>query len=65
MKKNVIANLTSPKGNKKSLFQRFHILPRILCLLLALLIWLTVVNLLDREDEELPAGSEPALETTV
>ena len=52
MKKNVIAHMTAPKRGKLSLFRRLDILPRILCLLLALLIWLAVFQLstVDRDD---------------
>lgn len=44
MKKNAINELIDAKQPKRSKFGKLDIFPRILCLLLALLLWLTVVN---------------------
>ena len=44
MKKNAIGHMESQKETVKSWFQRWHVLPRFLCLVLALLIWLIVVQ---------------------
>ena len=52
MKKNVIGNLIAPKQREKSFFKRWDVLPRILCLVLALIVWLLVVNF------QAPAASE-------
>lgn len=65
MKKNVIGNMTAPKGSKRSLFRRLNILPRILCLLLALLIWLAVINTLENREEKASANPEATLEEAV
>ena len=42
MKKNAIGHMDPKKESAVSWFQRWHILPKFLCLLLALLIWLIV-----------------------
>ena len=44
MKKNVVENMIAPKQREKSFFKRWDVLPRILCLVLALIVWLLVVN---------------------
>ena len=65
MKKNDISHMTAPKGTKRSLFRRLDILPGFVCLILALLIWLTVVNVMDRWEEAPSATPEATLETIV
>ena len=50
MKKNVVGHMATPKESALSRFRRLNILPRIICLLLALVIWLIIVNL-DSRDE--------------
>ena len=45
MKKNIIGHMTVPKESATSRFRRLNILPRVICLLLALTIWLLIVNL--------------------
>lgn len=45
MKKNMISRMTMPRESATSRFRRWNILPRVICLLLALAIWLLVVNL--------------------
>ena len=42
MKKNVIGHMEAQKESVGSWFRRWHILPKFICLLLALLIWLIV-----------------------
>lgn len=44
-KKNIIGRMTAPKEGVGGWFRRTQIIPRLLCLLLAVLIWLTVGNL--------------------
>ena len=58
MKKNIVGHMTAPRETKTSFFRRLDILPRILCLLLALLIWLFVVNVSDEDakDDHTPAS---------
>lgn len=43
-KKNVIGHMEASKDHSVGWFRRLGILPRLLCLLLAILIWLVVVN---------------------
>lgn len=44
MKKNVIGHMMAPKEKAKSRFRRWDILPRLLCLLLAMMLWLLIAN---------------------
>ncbi len=43
-KKNVIGHMEASKEHSVGWFRRLGILPRLICLLLAVLIWLVVVN---------------------
>lgn len=52
MKKNVIDKLVLPKETPKTWAKRFDLLPRLLCLLLALIIWLLVVNVQTKAIED-------------
>ena len=54
MKKNVVGHMMAAKEPVAAKLRRWCILPRIICFLLALLIWLTIVNL-DMRKEEAPA----------
>lgn len=45
MKKNALARMSAPNETIVSRFRKFHILPKLLCLLLALIVWLAVVDL--------------------
>ena len=59
MKKNVVGHMMAAKEPVAAKLRRWCILPRIICFLLALLIWLTVVNLETRyEDEQNPESGE-------
>ena len=44
MKKNIIGHMMAAKEPVAAKIRRWNIIPKFLCLLLALLIWLTVVN---------------------
>ena len=44
MKKNVIGHMTVSRASSRARLHRLDLFPRILCLLLAFLIWLTVAN---------------------
>lgn len=44
MKKNIVGITISQKAPKKSKWKRLDLIPRLLCLLLALIVWLLVVN---------------------
>ena len=46
MKKNIIGHMLAPKSTKRAKWQRLDLLPRLLCLLLAFIIWLLVVNVM-------------------
>ena len=59
MKKNVVGHMMAAKEPVAAKLRRWCILPRIICFLLALLIWLTIVNLETRyEDEQTPESGE-------
>ena len=62
MKKNIIGHMVAPSETRKGLFDKLDLVPRIICLLLALLIWLFVVNVY--EDHQSAQTSAPeAVET--
>lgn len=44
MKKNAIGHMMAPKETVKKRLRRWDILPRLFCLLLAMLLWLLIVN---------------------
>ena len=44
-KKEVIVHMTAPKEKRVGFFKRIQLVPALLCLLAAVLIWLFVVNL--------------------
>lgn len=44
MKKNAIGHMMAPKETVKKRLRHWDILPRLFCLLLALLLWLLIVN---------------------
>ncbi len=44
MKKNAIGHMVAPKESAGSKIRRWNLLPRLLCLLLAVLFWLLIVN---------------------
>lgn len=52
-KKNVIGHMTAPKEGKIHFLKRIQLLPLLLCLLAAIIIWLFVVNLDNRDAPEL------------
>ncbi len=52
MKKNAILERITPKDSNKSIWKRLDILPRLLCLVLALIVWLLVVNTQDFTDKK-------------
>lgn len=54
MKKNMVAHILAPKEPTKGGRRRLDLLPRLLCLVLALVLWLIVWN------TSLPAEGEPA-----
>lgn len=44
MKKNAIGHMTAPKESAKTKFQKLELLPRFICLCLAIVLWLLVTN---------------------
>ncbi|MBQ7347734.1 MAG: hypothetical protein IJW55_07230 [Clostridia bacterium] len=52
MKKNAVARMTAPKETAGTRFRKLNILPRFLCLLLALVVWLAVVNIKDKQTSD-------------
>lgn len=66
MKKNVVApHMTAPKESAKSRFRRLDILPRLLCLLLALVLWLVIVNTQDLNKDSDPGDASAVQSETV
>ena len=61
MKKRIVDHLMMPKPSKKARWKKLDLVPRLLCILLALLIWLLVVN-----TKKEPASAEnPPAETAM
>ena len=60
MKKNVVGHMTAPK--EKSFWRWLDLFPRILCLLMALVIWLFVVNVYEERSQE-PSSNTESVET--
>lgn len=52
MKKNAIGHMMLPKESADSWLRRSHLLPKLLCLLSAIVIWLVIVNLLPTEPHD-------------
>ena len=57
-RKNVIGHMTAPKLSAKSWIRRLDLLPRLLCILLAVVIWLLVVDLRSTANEDQPWASD-------
>lgn len=63
-KKKIVGHMMAPEESVVSRVRRWQILPRLWCLILALLIWLAVVNLNSAEaDKELGQNDPPAVST--
>ena len=60
-KKNVMGHMTLPKEKRLSWFRRSALIPRLLCLLLAVLIWLIVSSADPSFGTDMPSNS---VETT-
>lgn len=52
-KKDVIGHMTAPKEGKIHFLKRIQLVPLLLCLLAAIIIWLFVVNLRDGKAPEM------------
>ena len=57
MKKNVVGHMMAAKEPVVAKIRRWNILPKLVCILLALLFWLAVVNL------QTPPSDTPPVET--
>ncbi|MBQ5833887.1 MAG: hypothetical protein IIW36_03655 [Clostridia bacterium] len=44
MKKNVVGHMMAPKETARNRFRRWGVLPRLFCLLLAMVLWLLIFN---------------------
>ena len=65
MKKNVVGHMMAAKEPVKARLRRWDLLPRLICLLLALLIWLLIVNLNTKDNRESNERSSATIETQV
>ena len=50
MKKNIIGHMQAQKEPMGSKLKRWHVLPRLLCLALAVVIWLAVCAISDQKE---------------
>lgn len=62
MKKKIVGHMMMPKENKMTKFKRLDLLPRLLCILIALLVWLLVVNVQDLKKDQDPLKNNPVEE---
>ena len=46
-KKEIVVHMTAPKQGRVGFLKRIHLIPMLLCLLAAIIVWLFVVNLKD------------------
>ena len=46
-KKEIVVHMTAPKQGRVGFLKRIHLIPMLLCLLAAIVVWLFVVNLKD------------------
>lgn len=60
MKKNIVGHMMKPKESAGSFFRSLNILPRLICLLLALAIWLLIVN---QDPNEKKVGTDQSVHT--
>ena len=61
MKKNAIGHMTAPKESMGRRIRRWDILPRLICLLLAVMFWLLIVNA--REGVQETPAPDPVIAT--
>ena len=65
MKKNAVGRVLLQKESGKKRVSALHLPARFLCLLLALVIWLAIVNLNDFSEEQDSSSEEEVTEETV
>jgi len=56
VKKNMVGHMVAPKETRRGFWNKLDIFARLLCLILALLIWLSVVNV---DEKQSPPPSTP------
>lgn len=63
MKKNVVGHMVATKDKTTGRLRRWDVLPRLICLLLALVIWLAITNMIkvERDQNEAPIEVEESL----
>ena len=49
MKKNIVGHMTTPREGTVKTLKRWGIVPKLLCLLLALAIWLLIVDVTEQK----------------
>ncbi len=64
MKKNIIGHMTAPKETAGKRFRRWDLVRKLLCLLLAFMIWLIIVNVTG-EGQDPPVPDMGGFEQTV
>ena len=64
MKKNAIGHMMAPKTTLKGRLRRWDIFYRLLCLLLAMLLWLMIVNAKNSKTED-PLVELPLTQTSL
>ena len=62
-KKNVVGHMVASKNANQGWFRRLNILPRVLCLLAAVAIWLLVVNMMPSDRRDDPSINLPVVES--
>ena len=65
MKKNPVAHMLAPREPIGGRLRRLDLWPRFLCLLLALLLWLVIVNVSGTTDAADATASQMQVETSV
>lgn len=60
-KKNVIGHMTTANSFSKGWFRRLNLLPKFLCLVLAVLLWLCVTALVDSGKDDIGKSQDPSV----
>lgn len=65
MKKNALGHMNLPSETVGSKLRRWMVMPRLICVLLALVIWLAVTQLSPASDKKEEAKASAGVEETV
>lgn len=65
MKKNIIGHMMMTKKPERSLWKRLDLVPKLLCILLALMIWLLAVNVPSDETPSQGQDAQAAVQVSV